>query len=207
MATDLSDLLAEIRRLEEEIENRWEALRQSFDYTLEGHRVRFAAEIRRLHKRYRTGLLRYIARARPFNILTAPVIYSMAVPLILLDLCITLYQYICFAAYRVPYVKRNDYFVIDRHQLSYLNGIEKINCVYCGYGNGLIAYSREIISRTEQYWCPIKHARRIRGAHARYEHFAEYGDAENYHAHMKRLRRELTREKQLLDRGDSGPES
>jgi hypothetical protein len=191
MATDLSELLAEIRRLEEEVENRWEALRQSFGYTLEGHKVRFAAEIRRLHKYYRTGLLRYLARARPFNVLTAPVIYSMIVPLALLDLSITLYQNICFRAYRVPRVRRDHYFVIDRHQLSYLNGIEKFNCVYCGYGNGLMAYSREIISRTEQYWCPIKHARRIHGAHAHYEKFADYGDAENYHAHLERLRREL----------------
>lgn len=196
MATDLSELLAEIRRLEEEVENRWEALRQSFDYTLEGHRVRFAAEIRRLHKRYRTGLLRYVARAKPFNVITAPLIYGMAVPLVLLDLCITLYQHICFRVYRVPRVSRDDYFVIDRHQLSYLNGIEKINCVYCGYGNGLMAYSREIVARTEQYWCPIKHARRIHGAHPRYESFAEYGDAENYHEHLKRTRRELIREKQ-----------
>ena len=203
MATDLSELLAEIRRLEEEVENRWETLRESFDYTIEGHKVRFAAEIRRLHRHYRTGLMRYVARARPFNLLTAPVIYGMVIPLVLFDLCITLYQQICFRAYRIARVQRQDYFVIDRHQLSYLNSIEKINCVYCGYGNGLLAYSREIISRTEQYWCPIKHARRIRGAHARYEYFAEYGDAENYHAHLKRTRRQLVREKQQFERGDS----
>jgi hypothetical protein len=118
---------------------------------------------------------------------------------VLFDLSITLYQYICFSAYRVPRVRRRDYFVIDRYQLSYLNGIEKINCVYCGYGNGLMAYSREIVSRTEQYWCPIKHARRIRDAHARYERFAEYGDAMNYQAHLKHLRQELAKENKPAD--------
>ena len=29
-------------------------------------------------------------------------------------------------------VRRSRYFVIDRHHLAYLNGIEKLNCVYCG---------------------------------------------------------------------------
>lgn len=49
--------------------------------------------------------------------------------------------------------------------LSYLNAIEKLNCVYCGYGNGVIAYGREIIARTEQFWCPIKHASKAAGEH------------------------------------------
>jgi hypothetical protein len=50
-------------------------------------------------------------------------------------------------------------------------------CVYCGYANGVIAYARKIASRTEQYWCPIKHALRIRDPHVRYAQFLEYGDA------------------------------
>ena len=40
--------------------------------------------------------------------------------------------------------------VIDRYALSYLNVIEKLNCVYCEYVNGLIAYVQEIAARTEQ---------------------------------------------------------
>ena len=46
---------------------------------------------------------------------------------------------------------RGQYIVIDRHRLKYLNAIEKLNCVYCGYGNGVIAYARDIAGRTEQY--------------------------------------------------------
>jgi hypothetical protein len=34
------------------------------------------------------------------------------------------------------------------------------------YANGVFAYVREVGSRTEQYWCPIKHARRVLGVHA-----------------------------------------
>jgi len=33
---------------------------------------------------------------------------------------------------------------MDRHHLAYLNVIEKLNCEYCGYANGVFAYVREI---------------------------------------------------------------
>lgn len=65
--------------------------------------------------------------------------------------------------------------------------------MYCGYGNGLVEYTREIIARTEQYWCPIKHARRSRSTHEREKQFVDYGDAENYRQRLKALRREFHR--------------
>ena len=73
---------------------------------------------------------------------------------------------------------------------------------YCSYGNGLAAYFREIAARTEQYWCPIKHARRIKAAHGRYPLFFEYGDAESYIKGLERLRAELI--KQDIQRQESG---
>jgi hypothetical protein len=58
----------------------------------------------------------------------------------------------------------------------------------------LFAYIREVAARTEQYWCPIKHARRIVSAHERYHGFADYGDAEAYHGELEALRNELSEE-------------
>jgi hypothetical protein len=81
--------------------------------------------------------------------------------------------------------------VLDRAHLSYLNAIEKLNCVYCGYANGLIAYVREVASRTEQYWCPIKHAVRTRSPHARYRTFLDYGDAAGFRSRLEAFRRDL----------------
>ena len=81
--------------------------------------------------------------------------------------------------------------MFDRAHLGYLNALEKLNCAYCSYGNGLAAYFTEIASRTEQYWCPIKHSRRILHAHARYLHFADFGDAENFRAQLQALREAL----------------
>jgi len=194
MVTDINELIAEIRRLQAELESRWDSLRQQFQYTLDGHRVRFAAGVRRLHRRYRVGILRYLGETPASHILTAPVIYAMIVPMVILDIALVIYQQVCFRAYGVPCVARGDYLVIDRHQLGYLNGIEKFNCVYCGYGNGLMAMAQEIVARTEQYWCPIKHARRVRGAHSRYPAYADYGDAESYRARLEKLREELRAE-------------
>jgi N-glycosylase/DNA lyase len=72
-----------------------------------------------------------------------------------------------------------------------LNAIEKLNCVYCGYANGVLAYAREIAGRTEQYWCPLRHALRVRGPHAQYRDFVEYGDAAGYRARLEELRARL----------------
>ncbi len=194
MTTDIARLIEEIRSLQEQLEQFFDEARDRFRYTLDDGRVRFEREVQQLHRRYRVSSLRYLLDADLASVLTAPVIYSMIVPLAILDACFTVYQHICFRAYGVPRVRRRDYLVNDRHRLAYLNTIEKINCTYCGYGNGVLSYAREIISRTEQYWCPIRHARRIYGAHPRYPRFFAYGDAEAYLQGLQAKRKELSEE-------------
>lgn len=125
------------------------------------------------------------------GLLSVPVIWGMLVPMALLDLFLFIYQAVCFSAYKIPKVKRGEYLLLDRGDLPYLNFIEKLNCGYCGYANGLAGYFREITARTEQYWCPIKHARRITAHHNYYENFFEYGDAESYRLGLERLRSAL----------------
>lgn len=68
---------------------------------------------------------------RPQNLITGPIIYSMIVPLLLLDGCESFYQATCFSIYGITKVHRDDYFVYDRQQLGYLNFIEKFHCTYC----------------------------------------------------------------------------
>lgn len=134
----------------------------------------------RRQQHMRRGIIPYL---RDYNwrvVLTAPVIYATVVPLALLDLSLSLYQRICFPGYRIERVKRSEFIVIDRHQLAYLNTLEKLNCVFCGYANGLLAYAHEIASRTERFWCPIKHAAMARGAHSRTAAFVEFEDGAAY---------------------------
>jgi hypothetical protein len=133
----------------------------------------------------------FVAQAPVRMLATAPVIYSLIVPLVLLDIWVSAYQAICFRAYRIPRVTRADYIVFDRQHLAYLNWIEALNCLFCAYGNGLIGYVREVSSRTEQFWCPIKHALRISDPHRRYYEFLEYGDAEGYRTRLEAFRQKL----------------
>jgi hypothetical protein len=190
MNQNVSDLIGRIKALEEELEKEFEKRRAEFYFVIENKRVRFAEEMIVLHKRLKTGLVRYVIHARPLNILTAPIIYAGIIPFLLLDLFVTLFQTVCFPVYGIPKARRADYIFFDREELPYLNLIEKINCGYCSYGNGILSYAREIAARTEQYWCPIKHARRIRDAHDHYNKFFEFGDAESFAAGLERLRKE-----------------
>jgi hypothetical protein len=109
--------------------------------------------------------------------LTTPFIYAQAIPLLLLDISVTLYQWLCFPVYGIPRVVRKPYFAFDRYRLGYLNPVQKLNCTYCTYANGVIAYTREVTARTEAYWCPIRHSRRMRDPHRLYGAFSEFGDA------------------------------
>jgi hypothetical protein len=101
------------------------------------------------------------------------------------------YQFICFPAYGIPKVRRRDYIILDRQKLHYLNSMERLNCAYCGYVNGATAYVQEIAGRTEQHWCPIKHAVRFKIMHSRYQHFLDYGDAEQYRKRIEEVRRDF----------------
>lgn len=188
MTPKIGELVERIRALEEELEVELANKREELRFKLIDRKVRFEQEMLERHRQFKTGLLRYLLQARLRNLITAPVIYAMFFPLVLLDLFVTLYQFVCFPLYRIPKVRRRDYLIFDRHNLAYLNLIEKINCAYCSYGNGLLSYIKEIVARTEQYWCPIKHARRVRQAHSRYSRFVDYGDAEGYRRELENLR-------------------
>jgi hypothetical protein len=180
--------------LNDELDRLLESNRERFRYTLRRGRVVFDQGVAYLQRQQRTGIWRYLRTAPLGYVVSAPVIYSLIVPLVLLDAWITIYQQVCFWVYGVPRVRRSDYFVIDRHRLGYLNAIEKLNCVYCGYANQLIEYTREVAGRTEQFWCPIKHARRTRDPHPRSRGFLDYGDAEAYPAGVEERRRRLREE-------------
>lgn len=180
MNTNIERLLANIKSLQIELDAELAILRNDLQYHLEGKRAVFEAEILKAHRALRVGLAKYVTNANPLIILTAPIIYSVLIPFVLLDLFITAYQWICFPIYGIEKVKRSDYFIFDRAHLAYLNIVEKINCAYCSYGNGLMAYAGEIAGRTEQYWCPIKHARKVISTHEHYSGFAEFGDAKSF---------------------------
>lgn len=194
MTQRMEELAAQIVRLQAELDREIEARRKGLGWHIKEGMVEFERGIAIEHRRLRLGVGRFLARSPLGAILTAPVIYSVAIPLFVADMWASLYQAICFRVYRIPQVRRSDYIVIDRNHLRYLNVIEAFNCVYCAYGNGALAYIREIASRTEQYWCPIKHAFKVLDPHHRYYEFLEYGDADGYRARLEEFRKKLREE-------------
>lgn len=188
MTPQISELIERIRGLEEELELELAKKRDELRFSLENRKALFENEVLLKYKQLRISLLRYVLHAKPRHILTAPIIYSMFFPLLLLDAFVFLYQLICFPIYGISKVRRRDYLIFDHQDLAYLNILEKINCAYCSYANGLMSYIKEIVARTEQYWCPIKHARRILQAHSRYSRFTDYGDGDAYRSELNNIR-------------------
>ena len=194
MPSHLDDLLDRLAHLERQVEEEAARAGKAWRYRVEGGRVRFEDEIRQAHRRLRQSLPAFLRESNPIALMTAPVIYSMVLPIALLDVWASVYQWVCFPVYGISRVRRSAYVVVDRHHLAYLNAVEKLNCVYCGYANGVFAYVREIAGRTEQFWCPIRHAGRVRAPHAHYRKFVDYGDAEGYSRRLPMLRKELKQE-------------
>ena len=184
----IRQLLAQIAALEEELRTTLHERESVVFFHIKGKRVEFESSVRQAHLKLRTSLFHWLFITRPLNLITGPIIYSMIIPLVLVDLCVSFYQATCFPIYKVGKVRRGDYIVLDRQHLGYLNFFERFHCTYCAYGSGLIAYIGEIVARTEQYFCPIKHARKVVGTHARYADFLEYGDAEEFEAKLEAFR-------------------
>lgn len=117
--------------------------------------------------------------------LSAPIIWLPLIALLILDFFVTFYQAVCFPIYGLEKVKRSDYILIrDRNKLAYLEPLEKIGCMYCGYANGFLLYAKEIAGRTEKYWCGIMHESRP-GFKAQdsqlQQDFAKFGDEADFH--------------------------
>jgi len=91
------------------------------------------------------------------KVLSAPFIYGMVIPSIALHFFAEVYHQVCFRLYGLKLLNVANFIVIDRHKLSKLSPMEKINCMYCGYINGLYAYLVALARSTEEYWCAVKH--------------------------------------------------
>lgn len=113
--------------------------------------------------------------------ISVPFIWMLIVPGLFFDVCLEIYHRLCFPLYGLKTVDRSEYIHMDRHKLKYLRLGDKINCLYCGYMNGLLHYACEIAARTEKYWCGIKH---MNTSHAivptHHTSFIEYGNEDEF---------------------------
>jgi hypothetical protein len=187
----IRQLLAQITALEDELRVALSEQQSSVVFQIQGKRIKFEQSVKEVHQRLKINFFRWFIINRPQNLITGPIIYSMIIPLVITDFFVSFFQATCFPIYRIKKVRRSDYIIFDRKYLNYLNFIEKFHCAYCEYANGLIAYIREVIARTEQYFCPIKHAHKLLDTHSRYARFLDYGDAEDYQNRLEEYRKAL----------------
>ena len=186
----ISEIIEKIKALEVELEDEVQKRREEFFCDM-GKKMAFKDQILAEHRKNIQNVFVYLAKAPLLNLVSAPVIYAVIIPALLLDLFVSLYQAVCFPVYKIQKVRRGEYIIIDRQNLKYLNVIEKLNCLYCSYFNGLMGYVGEVAARTEQYWCPIKHAQNMKHMHSKYQNFFDYGDSEAFRKELPRLRDEL----------------
>ncbi len=177
MNSKISQILSDIAQKKEELVWEYEKLKSKYGFSIIKWKIVFKSDIIQKNKKLKQWILNYIFSAQVRHIISIPFIYMMIVPAIILDIFLFIYQNICFRLYWIPLVKRSDYIVYDRKLLDYLNAIQKFNCLYCSYVNWLFSFAVEVWWRTEKYWCPIKHARKMKWWHDWQKFFADYWDS------------------------------
>jgi hypothetical protein len=182
---NIKEILDEIEELKIKLKKEIEKKEKHLIYEIYEGRIHFPEDVLKIQKEKITSLWQFIKEAPILNILSAPIIYMMIIPAVILDIFLYIYVLVVFKIYKFPKIKREDYIVFDRQYLGYLNFIEKLNCVYCSYFNGLINYTAAIASRTELYFCPIKHAKKIAYMHDHYYKFLPYADVKSYKERLK----------------------
>jgi hypothetical protein len=172
--------LDKIDLLHESLQKEYERLGKKYGFSITKRRIIFIQKFNERNRNFRIPVWKYVIPKNIRHFLSIPFIYIMIIPAVILDIFIIFYNNIALPLYRIPKVKRKDHFIYDRQFLAYLNIVQKINCIYCSYVNGLFSYATEIGARTERYWCPIKAAHKPISYHSWYKDFADYGSPEQW---------------------------
>ncbi|OGH88142.1 MAG: hypothetical protein A3J93_00155 [Candidatus Magasanikbacteria bacterium RIFOXYC2_FULL_42_28] len=180
MNENIKEILEKISNLNKELSAKYAQLAEKYGFHFANKKVVFLEEFRKRNLKFRIPVWKYVFPRNFRHLLSLPFIYMMIVPVVILDIFITIYHTVAFPLYHIPKVKRGDFIVYDRKFLDYLNIIQKVHCIYCTYVNGLFAYAVEIAGRTERYWCPIKSAHKPKFHHGWYSEFADYGSPEEW---------------------------
>ncbi|TNF45459.1 MAG: hypothetical protein EP216_00075 [Epsilonproteobacteria bacterium] len=188
MNDKITEIIEEIEAMKIKLADEIDKQESHISYEIKNGYVTFEKEVLAKQRENMKNLLSWFREVPLLHLLSSPIIYAMIIPAVLLDIILFVYQQVIFRIYKFKFIKRSDYMHFDHQYLGYLNPIEKLNCLYCSYFNGLMLYASAIAGRTELYFCPIKHANKIIDQHKYYEEFLSYGDEEDYQKKLKELR-------------------
>lgn len=190
MNEQIREMIDEIEAMKRKLGEEIDKEEAYFDYEIRNGYIKFEKEIVDRQKKNMMHLLDWFREIPLVQLLSAPVVYMMVVPAIVLDIMLFVYKNVVSRVFKIEFGKRSDYIVFDRQYLGYLNVVEKLNCLYCAYFNGVMQYASSIAARTEFYFCPIKHAKKVAYRHEYYNIFLPYGDGDAYQKKLKELRKE-----------------
>ena len=189
MNDKIREIVEEIEAMKVKLAEEIAQQESHISYEIQNGYVKFEKDVLEKQKRNMKNLLAWFGDVPLLQFLTAPIIYGMVIPAVLFEVIIFMYQHVVFRIFKLEFLKRSDYMVFDRHYLGYLNPVEKLNCIYCSYINGVLQYASAIAGRTEFYFCPIKHAKKVAYEHDYYHEYFAYGDEEDYQKKLKELRK------------------
>ena len=113
----INHILNQMASLEAELRTAVHDQESRMFFQNKGKRVEFERSVREAHRKLKTSFFRWLVTDRPQNLITGPIIYAMVVPLLMLDACVSFYQWACFPIYGIAKVRRSDYLVFDRRHL------------------------------------------------------------------------------------------
>ena len=102
MNNKIHRILEQIAALENQLQAAITQQEGALRYTIEGERIAFENTIREAHQKFKLVVFRWLLTLRPLNHFTMPIIYGMAIPLVVFDLCAGIYQMTCFRSIASP---------------------------------------------------------------------------------------------------------
>jgi hypothetical protein len=188
MNDKINNMIADIETMKAKLGEEIAKQEDHASYEIKNGYVKFEKEIFARQQENMKSLWQWFTETPLLHLLSSPVVYMMVFPAMLLDVMLFIYAKVVSNIFKFSFPPRKEYVVFDRQYLGYLNSMEKLNCMYCSYFNGLMAYASAIASRTEYYFCPIKHAKKVAYKHEYYDAFLGYGEEEKYQERLKKLR-------------------
>ncbi len=144
MGNTIREILLKMESLNADLKEEYARLSQKYGFSFQKKRIIFLEEFRKRNKSFRFPAWKYAIPTNIRHFFSIPFIYGMIIPTVILDIFLIIYQAAAFRLYRIPLVKRSEYVVFDRRFLDYLNFVQKVNCLYCSYVNGVFAFAVEV---------------------------------------------------------------
>ncbi len=99
----------------------------------------------------------------PKRLILILTIYPIVLFFLFTDFLIWWYQTIYFGILDIPKLPRHKYIIMGRYKLPGLSRMQRLNCGYCEYANGVIQWLKAVANQTEIYSCAIKYATPLPG--------------------------------------------